>query len=106
VAAETARIEAPTSFRRGQPVEIRASAAEAGWQHVLHYRHVNQAERWRSMPMPTEGGAARAQIPADYTDSIFHLQVYVTSVSGERLGITPGFPSLGDVPYLLIPQEG
>ena len=43
---------------------------------VLHYRHVNQAERWQSVELSRVGDAFRGEIPADYTEKRFALQYY------------------------------
>src|SRR5207248_4062475 len=55
------------SFRPGEPltVEMMSAAASA---HVC-YRHVNQAEAWRSDEMQADGGKFRFTIPADYIAS-------------------------------------
>lgn len=95
---------APATFRRGEAVEVRADLAEAlpgSGEPVLHYRHVNQAERWRSMPMQRGGDGFAAVIPPDYTDSAFHLQFYVSAVAGDRVVLAPGLrDDLANEPYL------
>lgn len=96
--------EAPAHFRRGSSVTIRQPVIE-GLEHVLHYRHVNQAERWRSAPMRVEAGHAVADIPADYTDSRYHLQFYVSAATAESCVLSPGLPpSLAAAPYVTILQ--
>lgn len=72
----------PASFQRGKPVSVVARvpkishlATIAGLR--LRYRHVNQAEAWRSVELERAGKDYRAAIPADYTDSPFALQYYV-----------------------------
>ena len=42
----------------------------------LHYRHVNQAERYESVQMAAEGSGYGAEIPAAYTVSDYPLQYY------------------------------
>jgi hypothetical protein len=92
-------------FTRGKPLSVQLTAAE-GDEHVLHYRHVNQGERWQSMPMQVAGGRAAADIPAGYTDSPFHLQFYVSSVRGGETTLAPGFvDTLSNMPYCLAMQD-
>ncbi|HWC18542.1 MAG TPA: hypothetical protein VG498_16140, partial [Terriglobales bacterium] len=43
---------------------------------LLHYRHVNQAERYQTVELQEQGNACRATIPASYTDSPYSLQYY------------------------------
>ena len=54
------------------------SAREGGthvWRRsLLHYRHVNQAERWRQMEMQGNGDVFTAAIPAEYTQSPYAMQ--------------------------------
>jgi hypothetical protein len=73
---------------------------------VLHYRHVNQAERWRSMPKGGEGGRFAATIPGDYTNSEFHLQFFVTAVVDGKVTVAPGLrDDLANEPYLTAMQD-
>ena len=95
----------PSSFTAGEPVAINVPAKASG-AHKLHYRRVNQAERWQSVDMAVKDGAARAEIPAAYTDSPFHLQYVVTAAGDSGLGILPGFTEdLANLPYGLILQN-
>jgi hypothetical protein len=41
---------------------------------ALHYRHVNQAERWQRLEMQQSGQIFSAGIPAEYTESPFALE--------------------------------
>jgi len=68
----------PTGFKAGETITVSLDAAGPYREPVLHYRHVNQAERWSSMPMDEVGGRYGGTIPADYTDTTFHIQFYVT----------------------------
>jgi len=99
------RLDLPDSFSPGEPVTVRLST-EAGLRNAqLHYRHVNQGERWRTMPMSRSGNAYTATVPASYTDSDDHLQVYVTAQTEAGVRIYPGFPDhLAGSPYALIMQ--
>ena len=95
----------PDGFTRGRLVPISLGDVSAGSEHVLHYRHVNQSERWQSVPMHLDDGRAAAQIPAAYTDTAYHLQFYISSVRGDEVWMNPGLSaSLANVPYRLILQ--
>jgi hypothetical protein len=78
---ESLRIEhtPPARFLPGQPFEIvievprslpKSPAAR------LYYRHVNQAERYQSTDMHTDGKRLSAIIPASYTNSKYPIQYY------------------------------
>ena len=69
----------PPSFTPGQSLEIRVSVPAGVLQPLqirLWYRHVNQAERWRSAEMDSQGGPFASTIPADYTKSVYPLQYF------------------------------
>lgn len=89
-------------FKAGEAVQV-SVATPADAQPVLHYRHVNQAERWRSVAMAQRGGNCIAEIPADYTASDFHLQYFVSfSRSGESV-LVPGLAAdLANEPYVTL----
>ena len=88
---------------RGEAVPVRL-AVTAG-DHLLHYRHVNPAERWQSVAMTLDGGCAVAAIPATYTHSPDHLQSFISSVTDGAAVLTPGLsPTVSNQPYALIRQ--
>ena len=70
----------------------------------LHYRHVNQAERWQSAVMDRKGIAYVAVIPAEYTGSPYPLQYYFELKSApDRAWLYPGFPAdLAGPPYYVV----
>ena len=72
----------------------------------MHYRHVNQAERYRMVEMRLERGVYRATIPGDYTQSRFPLQYYFELREGtDTASPYPGFtPDLAKVPYFVVRQ--
>ncbi len=101
-----AKLEAPAGFAPGEAVTVAVNATGELQRAQLHYRHVNQGERWKAMPMSRNGGRYEATIPADYTNSNDHLQVYVTGEQASGVGVAPGFAdNLAGAPYLLIPQR-
>jgi hypothetical protein len=96
-------LEVPATFVRGSAVMVRFRSGSAPAQ--LHYRHVNQAERWRSVDMTISDGWAEGEIPADYTDNPFHLQLFATVILDGSRTIVPGFDrSLAGQPYLAVLQ--
>jgi hypothetical protein len=66
----------------------------------LHYRHVNQVERFVTAPM--SGKPWRATIPAEFTKSPYPLQYYF---SLESASLFPGLgPNLANQPYYVLRQ--
>ncbi len=95
-------VQFPTSFTPGEAVEITADGGSAR-DLVLHYRHVNQAERWCSVPMDQAGGSWKVAIPGDYTSAPFYLQFYITALDGETGVLSPGLAAnLSNEPYYTI----
>ncbi|MDE2265789.1 MAG: hypothetical protein KGL29_07815, partial [Alphaproteobacteria bacterium] len=92
----------PDGFRPGQELVLEITAANASAQ--LHYRHVNQAERWTSVEMDDNGDSHRAGIPAAYTASPYPLQYYfeLREASG-KASLYPGFDAdLTNQPYFVL----
>jgi hypothetical protein len=85
----------PPGFRRGAAVDLDVAVAKAAApvSALLWYRRVDQAERWESVSMASGGGAFRAAIPADRTDSPYPLQYYFELRDGA--GETQLLPGLG-----------
>jgi hypothetical protein len=96
------RHQPPAGFRRKQPLEIGIAAALASAR--LHYRHVNQAERYQAADMESASGQWSARIPAAYTDSPFPIQYYFTlREAAGRVTLYPGFgPTLARQPYYVV----
>ncbi len=99
----------PPAFHPGQPLPLSlvltdGTARAAPSSVRLYYRHVNQAERWRSMEMPRSGQAHRSLIPGEYTDSPFPLQYYFELRRGiDSAWLYPAFNStLSNQPYYAI----
>ncbi len=75
--AVTATHTPPEGFRAGQALTLAVTlAAPAPRRVTLHYRHVNQAERWQSLALTATGGSFQGEIPAAYTAHRFPLQYY------------------------------
>ena len=98
----------PASFRPGRPIDIHANVdhAAASFRMRLHYRHLNQGDRWEDIEMRTSGSRYSATIPANYTQTPYPMQYYfsVHTESG-RAWMDPGFDSdLANQPYHVIRQ--
>jgi hypothetical protein len=97
----------PDLFRPGQPLSLSLgiAAATVGLSSVtLCYRHVNQAERWKSAAMSGQGGQFAGAIPAEYTDSEYPLQYYFELKNEEGSAwLYPGFnETLSNQPYFAV----
>jgi hypothetical protein len=94
-------------FRRGEAVPIALLVPDSYGPTTLRYRHVNQAEPWRSAPMKRETGRHAGAIPAEYSDSAFPLQYYFElhgGPGGDRC-LYPGFDAgWTSQPYLVVRQ--
>ncbi len=97
------RHRSPNRFRRDQPVALELTGPVV-LSARLHYRHVNQAERWQSVVMDRKGQAYVATIPGAYADSPYPLQYYFELKSSpDRAWLYPGFPlDLAGQPYYVI----
>jgi hypothetical protein len=87
---------------RSLPLEF---AADAPCESVrLHYRIVNQAERWQSAAMQNRAERWHAEIPATYTHSPYPLQYYFEVKTGPALAaLYPGLgPQRTDQPYFVV----
>ncbi len=102
--------QAPVNFRPGQtlPLSISVISATSGGGSVaviMHYRHVNQAERWQQAATSHEGGNAyKAEIDGSYTQSVYPLQYYFElRTSEENVTLYPGFNAeLNNQPYFVV----
>ena len=90
----------PARFRPGEVVSIELAVQGTPRTVTLHYRHVNQAERFTTMPMT--GTPWTATIPAEFTKSPFPLQYYF---SLDDAAMFPGLaPNLANQPYFVLRQ--
>ena len=83
-------------------IKLAPGAAVAGAR--LHYRHVNQAERWIAVDMQKDGAGFSGEIPAAYTDSLYPLQYYFELQNKEKAAwLYPAFnATLSNQPYYAI----
>jgi hypothetical protein len=102
----------PASFQRGEPVVIEMAVRAADSAHCpisvrLHYRRVNQAERYIVADMQEQSDRYRATIPGDYTETPYPLQYFfeLRDASGHAW-LYPGFDAnLSNQPYYVIRQS-
>ncbi len=66
----------PKYFKAGAPLNLELSIEKAIGSVLLYYRHINHAERFKTLKMQQTGKSFRATVPADYTDTLFPLQYY------------------------------
>ena len=85
-----------TEFKTGEAIRFALVTSPEVTAATLWYRHVNQAERWRSVAGVKDGAVWRATIPADYTASPYPLQAYAEVAHGA--GDTRLFPGFKDWP--------
>ncbi len=96
----------PACFTPGEPLRLaitlqgRTPLAAAR----LFYRHVNQAEEYRTVDLTLHEGELQAVIPAAYTASEYSLQYFFELHAGaKRARRFPGFTSdLGNQPYFVV----
>jgi hypothetical protein len=97
----------PDLFQPGQPLSLSLGIEPptGGLSSViLCYRHVNQAERWKSVVTNEQDGNFSAAIPAEYTDSEYPLQYYFELKNeGGSAWLYPGFnQTLSNQPYFAV----
>ncbi len=92
-------VMAPPHIEAGRAFEIRLDG-QFDSPPILHFRHINQAERWSSLPMQSANGQYVASIPAEYTDSPYHLQYFVSGTLRDQAVLVPGLDGdLANEPY-------
>lgn len=94
----------PATFHAGQPLELTLSLPQQDSAVRLYYRHVDQAERFITIPMELREQHHHATIPAAYTDSQYPLQYYFElKASPTKVSLYPGFSkSLTNQPYFVV----
>jgi hypothetical protein len=94
--------DVPENFHPGKPLEITLNSESPLVQNIkLHYRHVNQVEEYNIVAMRKENGVWQFKIPADFTDSEYHLMYFFEIIdSNNNAWIFPGFNGdLANQPY-------
>lgn len=100
----------PLTFDAGAPLMLTVTALvpDEVVSIRLHYRHVDQAERWKRIEMQGDAGTFTAAIPAAYTKSEFPLEYYfdLAGKSGATR-MEPGFnETLSNQPYFALMRRG
>lgn len=97
----------PASFRPGEPLALELALSGNPASVRLHYRHVNQGERFETAKMGRQGDRFHAVVPADYSKSPYQLQYYFEIEHGPKsASLYPGFaPGLANQPYLVVVQS-
>ena len=92
-------------FLSGRPLAISLRCGAVAPRRVmLHYRHVNQAERWLSVELAVKGDGFHGGIPAAYTARRYALQYYFEVETGpaEAALLPPLAADLAGVPYYVV----
>jgi hypothetical protein len=91
-------------FQAGRAVAVEFTAEKDYASVQLYYRHVNQAERWQSKAMQSNGRMWRASIPSEYTQGPYPLQYYFElKETPDSALLYPGFGNeLTGQPYFVI----
>jgi hypothetical protein len=99
----------PNKFHVGQPLTLFLKISPLPGSHEpsavrLHYRHVNQAERWTSIGMSKENEQYTGTISAKYMGSDYPLQYYFEFEDGKQSAwLYPGFnKTLSNQPYFVV----
>jgi hypothetical protein len=104
--------KAPMTFKAGAEVALALAAPQSQGTNalatvILHYRHVDQGERWKQMEMQRGDSGFAVAISAEYTQSPFALQYYfeLRDESGVAW-LYPAFnAALSNQPYYAVERE-
>jgi hypothetical protein len=100
-----AQHQAPEHLQSGLSLTISLSVLSGATHRIImHYRHVNQAERWQSVDLRKLGDIYQGEIPAEYTAKRYPLQYYFEIVTGRsEATLFPMLASdLANVPYYVV----
>jgi hypothetical protein len=98
---------APRAFQPGKSIALAISVSgDIPASAKLHYRQVNQAERWKWVEMEREGNSFQASIPSAYTQSPYAMEYYFElRKDGRSAALYPGFNEVfANQPYFVIHQ--
>lgn len=87
---ETASHTPASHFEPGRAHEVILTMEPAS-SVLLHYRHVNHAERYQTIEMQSTGNRYTASIPAEYTNSQYPLAYYFEIRTAANAWLYPGF---------------
>ena len=94
----------PVGYKAGNPINIEISMDFNPSTVLMHYRHVNHAERFITSEMMLMGSSYKATIPVDYTRSDYPLQYYFEFKDEHgKAWLYPGFSeNLDNQPYFIL----
>ena len=94
----------PAKFQPGRAIAVEFTAEKDYASMRLHYRRVNQAERWQNQPMQSDGRLWRAEVPSDYTESPYAMQYYFElKEAPDSAALCPGLGEhLTGQPYFVV----
>lgn len=101
----TVQHAAPATFRPGQPLRLTLTVGASDRLTVtLHYRPLNQALAYRTLPLTGEGDRYQVTIPAAETQTSYPLQYYfVLRDDRGRAALFPGLgPDLANAPGFVV----
>jgi hypothetical protein len=91
------------SFTPGRALPVSLTVDSNVTVAEFFYRHVNQGERWNSLPMTKSSNGFVSAIPGDYTKSVYPLQYYFVVRRGEASSYHPEFnETLSNEPYFSV----
>ena len=102
--AVSAQHQTPVHFTVGAAVDLKLNVPAGASAVLLHYRHVDQAENYQTVPMSGAGFGFQSSIPAAYTVTKFPLEYFfeIRSLGGDTV-LFPGFaPDLTNQPYFVL----
>jgi hypothetical protein len=99
----------PSSFEAGARLTLSLSVPQETVAPTLasiflHFRHANQAERWRKLQMQQDGDVFTAQIPGEYTQSPYPLEYrFELGTQSGAAWLEPAFnATLSNQPYYAV----
>ncbi len=94
----------PEHFTAGKALDLELSIEKKVRSVKLYYRHVNQAERFKTLEMKQAGNSFVAAIPAEYTETLYPLQYYFElRERTDNVWLYPGLSaSLTQQPYFVV----
>ena len=95
----------PCSFVKGAPIAVAMKMPAAKGKLVkLHYRHVNQSEKFNSLEMIADGDSFEAVIPEEFTNTSWPVMYFFEVI--EKTGTASFLPCINEtmdnVPYYVI----
>jgi hypothetical protein len=96
-----------TNFDVGKPISINLETFYDYNSVILHYRHVNQSERWQLKELKSDGAGLRGEIPASFTNHRFPIQYYFEiKINDSEATLFPVLETeLSNVPYYVVSRR-